>query len=52
MAKAGRLSVAGSTVKGAVWRFSTVPVADGEIFDPNLYGWWKLNEGEGSVAVD
>jgi len=38
--------------KGAVWKFSTVPVGLGEIADPNLFAWWKLDEGEGTLAVD
>jgi len=36
--------------KGDTWSFSTIPVI--AITDPNLLGWWKLEEGFGSVAVD
>jgi len=36
--------------KGDVWSFSTIP--DIAITDPDLMGWWKLDEGEGSTAVD
>jgi hypothetical protein len=37
-----------STHKGDVWRFRTEPVIN--IYDPNLVGWWKLdNEGTGTV---
>ncbi|MFC1763305.1 LamG-like jellyroll fold domain-containing protein [Planctomycetota bacterium] len=42
----------GATIKGPVWMFGTVPVADGDHIDPNLIAWFKLNEGEGSTAVD
>jgi len=38
------------TIKGDVWTFSMVPVV--EIGDPNLVGWWTLDEGAGSTAVD
>lgn len=40
------------TFKGPVWKFSTVPVADGDHIDPNLFAWWKLDEGEGRTVVD
>jgi hypothetical protein len=36
--------------KGDVWRFKTVP--DIPIGDPNLVGWWKLDEGQGTVILD
>ena len=36
--------------KGDVWRFKTLP--DVPITDPNLVGWWKLDEGMGTTAVD
>ncbi len=39
-----------ATHKGDVWSFSTIPVI--AITDPNLLGWWKLDQGFGSVAVD
>jgi len=36
--------------KGDVWSFKTLP--DIQISDPNLEGWWKLDEGVGLTAVD
>ncbi len=36
--------------KGDVWSFEVIPVIS--ITDPNLIGWWKLDEGMGEVAVD
>ncbi|MHC4567159.1 MAG: LamG domain-containing protein, partial [Planctomycetota bacterium] len=38
------------THKGDVWSFRTVP--DIPITDPTLIGWWKFDEGAGTVAVD
>ncbi|MBN2130824.1 MAG: LamG domain-containing protein [Sedimentisphaerales bacterium] len=38
------------TIKGDVWTFSMVPMV--EIGDPNLVGWWPLDEGAGTAAVD
>jgi hypothetical protein len=39
-----------ATNKGEVWSFTTVPsVAVG---DPDLLGWWTLDEGMGTTAVD
>ncbi len=38
------------THKGDVWSFRTIP--DVEITDPNLIGWWKLDEGAGTTAID
>ncbi len=35
---------------GKVWRFSTMPVIT--VTDPNLAGWWKFDEGQGTVAID
>jgi hypothetical protein len=35
---------------GDVWSFTTVPSI--AVSDPNLVGWWKLDEGEGTLAVD
>ena len=35
---------------GAVWSFRTVP--DIAIRDPNMIGWWKLDEGAGDTALD
>lgn len=39
-----------SKVVGDVWSFTTVP--DVPVTDPNLVGWWTLDEGEGMLAVD
>ncbi len=36
------------TYKGDVWSFTTGPA----ITDPTLLGWWKFDEGQGSVAFD
>jgi hypothetical protein len=38
------------THKGDVWSFKTLP--DIPISDPDLIGWWKLDEGAGSTTVD
>jgi hypothetical protein len=38
------------TNKGDVWRFRTMP--DIAISDPNLIGWWKLDDGSGTTALD
>jgi hypothetical protein len=38
------------THKGDVWSFATV--ADIAVTDPDLLGWWTLDEGEGTTAVD
>jgi len=35
---------------GDVWSFTTIPNV--AVSDPNLVGWWKLDEGEGTLAVD
>jgi hypothetical protein len=40
----------GKKHKGDVWSFTTIPMIP--IIDPNLVGWWKLDEGEGSTVVD
>ncbi len=37
--------------KGDVWSFKTLPDVP-LTSDPNLIGWWKLDEGEGTTAVD
>jgi hypothetical protein len=37
-------------LKGNVWSFTTLP--DVPISDPNLVGWWKLDEGYGATTVD
>ncbi len=39
-----------TTRKGDVWSFSTMPPI--AVTDPNLLCWWKLDEGEGTTAVD
>jgi len=39
-----------TTHTGDVWSFSTIPVI--AVSDPSLVGWWKLDEGMGSIAVD
>ena len=39
-----------TTHKGEVWSFTTLP--DIPINDPNLMGWWKLDEGSGTTAID
>jgi len=39
-----------TTYAGDVWSFSTVPAV--EISDPNLVGWWTLDEGAGTTAID
>ncbi|MHC4116802.1 MAG: LamG domain-containing protein [Planctomycetota bacterium] len=39
------------THKGEVWSLTTIPViAPHE--DPNLLGWWTLDEGMGDIALD
>ncbi|UCF16980.1 MAG: LamG domain-containing protein, partial [Phycisphaerales bacterium] len=38
------------THKGDVWSFRTMPEIP--IVDPNLVGWWKFDEGDGTVVVD
>ena len=39
------------TNEGNVVSFETFPFLVNPITDPNLVGWWKLEEGAGSVAV-
>lgn len=41
---------AATTHKGDVWSFTTRPAIS--IVDPNLVGWWKLDEGSGTTALD
>ena len=41
---------AATTHKGDVWSFATLP--DIAITDPSLVGWWKLDAGQGTTAVD
>jgi len=38
------------TNTGDVWSFKTLP--DIAVTDPNLLGWWKLDEGAGTTVVD
>jgi len=38
------------THKGQVWSFTTVPEV--AVTDPDLAGWWTLDEGLGTTAVD
>jgi len=40
----------GATYRGDVWSFTTVP--DIAVADPDLQGWWTLDEGDGTTAVD
>jgi len=44
------LTMAGGTVKGDVWSFTTFPVIP--IVDPSLVAWWKLDEAPGTKVVD
>jgi hypothetical protein len=39
-----------ATHKGDVWSFTTVP--DLAVTDPDLQGWWTLDEGNGTTTVD
>ncbi len=39
-----------NTYKGNVWSFKTMPVIT--VTDPNLFGWWKFDEGYGTKALD
>jgi hypothetical protein len=39
-----------TTHKGDIWSFKTMPNIP--ITDPNLIGWWKLDEGSGVMALD
>jgi len=39
-----------ATIKGEVWSFTTIPSI--QIDDPNLVGYWSLDESSGIVAVD
>jgi len=38
------------TYTGEVWSFTTIPVIP--VTDPNLVGWWKFDEGVGTILVD
>jgi hypothetical protein len=39
-----------NTHKGDIWTFGTIPAI--AVDDPNLVGWWTLDEGLGTTAVD
>ncbi len=39
-----------STIRGDIWSFTTIP--DVAVTDPDLLGWWTLDEGAGATAVD
>jgi hypothetical protein len=39
-----------TTHKGNVWSFSTIPTI--AVTDPTLIGWWKLDENQGTIALD
>jgi regulation of enolase protein 1 (concanavalin A-like superfamily) len=43
-------STDGTVITGDVWSFRTMPFVP--IADPNLVGWWQLDESEGTRAVD
>jgi len=43
-------SMTGVTSKGDIWSFTTVPEV--AVTDPELVGWWTLDEGVGATAVD
>jgi len=38
--------------RGNVWSFTTVPDVPAQSTDPNLVGWWKLDEGRYATALD
>lgn len=40
----------GAWHRGPVWSFTTVPEV--AVTDPDLAGWWTLDEGKGTTAVD
>lgn len=40
----------GTKIAGDVWSFSTMPVIP--VSDPDLVGWWSLDEQEGTKAID
>jgi len=40
----------GTKMAGDVWSFSTMPVIP--VSDPDLVGWWSLDEQEGTKAID
>ncbi len=45
-----RVDEAGSTVAGDVWSFTVRP--EEVKIDPNMIGWWKLDDEHAGVAVD
>jgi hypothetical protein len=40
----------GTKTVGPVWSFTTLPLIP--IADPDLLGWWKMDEGAGATVVD
>jgi len=40
----------GAKHEGKVWKFTTL--SEIPVTDPDLIGWWTLNEGQGATAVD
>ncbi len=40
----------GTKIKGTLWTFKTLPTI--AVTDPNLVGWWTMDEGKGTRAVD
>lgn len=44
------VAAGGARVTGELWSFSTIP--DVPVTDANLLGWWALDEGAGTTAVD
>ncbi|MBN2129744.1 MAG: LamG domain-containing protein [Sedimentisphaerales bacterium] len=44
-------AMTGTTQKGEVWSFTTVPVV-APVEESNLVGWWSFDEGMGTTAVD
>jgi len=43
-------AMTGTTSKGDIWSFTTVPEI--AVAEPDLMGWWTLDEGVGATAVD
>ncbi len=44
------VDIYGARTEGSVWSFHTVP--EFAISDPNLVGWWKLDEESGTFVLD
>ncbi|MHC4568623.1 MAG: LamG domain-containing protein, partial [Planctomycetota bacterium] len=42
----------GVTHKGDIWSLTMAPDVPAQDDDPNLVGWWKLDEGQYSTALD